>query len=171
MKKPLTVNLGYPTIEDIKEDKKTAFLLAGAYSGAHGELSAILQYFYHYLHFKRLNDDATSEVIMSIALAEMHHLEILGSLIMRLGLDPVFCTASTFCAEYYSAKNIRYSKDAKKMLIDDVTAESAAIKEYEQLLEIIEDETVGAVISRIILDEELHAKALKECFDRYNQYG
>ena len=169
MIKPLTVNLSYPTLDAIKEDKKTALFLAGAYSGAHGELSAILQYFYHFLHFKRLGDEICAGVIMSIALAEMHHLEILGSLIMRLGLDPVFCTASTFCAEYYSAKNIRYSKDAKKMLIDDITAESVAIKDYEKLLDSIEDETVGAVISRIILDEQLHVKALKECFDRYNQ--
>ncbi|MBE5753961.1 MAG: hypothetical protein E7340_01315 [Clostridiales bacterium] len=169
MIKPLTVNLSYPSLDNIKEDKKTAFLLAGAYSGSHGELSAILQYFYHFLHFKRLGDENCAGVIMSIALAEMHHLEILGSLIMRLGIDPVFCTASTFCAEYYSAKNIRYSKDAKKMLIDDITAESVAIKDYEKLLDSIEDENVGAVISRIILDEQLHAKALKECFDRYNQ--
>ena len=129
MTKPLTVNLAYPTIENVKEDKKTAYALSGVYSGTHGELSAILQYFYHFLHFKRLNDNNSAQIIMSIALAEMHHLEILGLLIIRLGLDPVFCTANTFCAEYYSAKNIRYSKTPKKMLLDDITAESIAITE------------------------------------------
>ena len=105
---------------------------------------------------------------MSIALAEMHHLEILGLLIMRLGLDPVFCTANTFCAEYYSAKNIRYSKTPKKMLLDDITAESIAITEYEKLIKDIENEEVGAVLTRIILDEQLHMQALKECFNSYN---
>ncbi len=168
MTKPLTVNLAYPTIENVKEDKKTAYALSGVYSGTHGELSAILQYFYHFLHFKRLNDNNSAQIIMSIALAEMHHLEILGLLIMRLGLDPVFCTANTFCAEYYSAKNIRYSKTPKKMLLDDITAESIAITEYEKLIKDIENEEVGAVLTRIILDEQLHMQALKECFNSYN---
>ena len=168
MTKPLTVNLAYPTIENVKEDKKTAYALSGVYSGTHGELSAILQYFYHFLHFKRLNDNNSAQIIMSIALAEMHHLEILGLLIMRLGLDPVFCSANTFCAEYYSAKNIRYSKTPKKMLLDDITAESIAITEYEKLIKDIENEEVGAVLTRIILDEQLHMQALKECFNSYN---
>ena len=48
------------------------------------------------------------------------------------------------------------------MLIDDVLSEMLAIKNYNYVLSKIKSEKVGAVLTRIKLDEELHVKVLKE---------
>ena len=43
--KPEIVDLPYPDIDDIKEDKLTARIISPAYAQQKSELTAILQYF------------------------------------------------------------------------------------------------------------------------------
>ena len=62
MKKPLSINLPYPTVEGEISDKNSVSKLSFLYAGKHGELNAILQYTYHYFYFKRLNDEETAEI-------------------------------------------------------------------------------------------------------------
>ena len=50
--------------------------------------------------------------------------------------------------------------------MDDITGELTAIEEYTQMLGQLSDERVGAVISRIRLDEELHVKVLQEQLEK-----
>lgn len=59
-----------------------------------------------------------------------------------------------------------YSQTPQKMLMDDITGELTAIEEYTQMLGQLSDERVGAVISRIRLDEELHVKVLQEQLEK-----
>ena len=165
--KPLVVNLDYPSLDGIKEDKKLAYELSCAYAGKHGELNAILQYLYHYFYFNRLGEGEMAQTLMGIGLAEMHHLEILGQLILSLGIDPIFASFPPFRAEYYSSIFLSYSKSARKMLLDDISGEMVAISEYEQLINKIKDEQVQAILLRIKLDEELHAKVLKEYMQKF----
>ena len=167
--KPLTVNLEYPSFDYIQEDKKSALTLFDLYAGRHGELNAILQYVYHYFYFNRLGKGDIAKTLMSIAIAEMHHLEILGELILRLGLDPIFASFPPFKADYYSASSVRYSKSASKMLLDDISSEMVAVCRYEEIISLMPDEKVQAILSRIKLDEQLHVKALKECLEQINR--
>ena len=52
MKKPLSVDIPYPIIEDIEINKNSVTRLSFLYAGKHGELNAILQYTYHYFYFQ-----------------------------------------------------------------------------------------------------------------------
>ena len=162
MFKPLTVNLPYPTLDDITEDKRSAIILNSAYAGSHGELNAILQYVYHYFYFKKLGKNDCANTAVSIALAEMMHLETLGELLLKLGADPIYATITPCGRDFYCANNVSYGNQFEKMIMDDVSGELVAIDCYERILRLLKNQKVSAVISRIKLDEELHVKALKQ---------
>lgn len=162
MKKPLMVDLPYPSIDGLEEDMKSALILSRAYAGIHGELNAILQYVYHHFHFNKLGYNEKAEKLIEISLAEMVHLEVLGKMLLKLGLDPMFITYSPLFCNYYSTKSVAYSKDKNKMLLNDLTGELVAIEQYKGIIAEISNEKVEAILSRIILDEELHVKVLKD---------
>ena len=52
------------------------------------------------------------------------------------------------------------------MLMDDISGELIAIRNYEEILKRLCNEDVAAVISRIKMDEELHIRVLKAELER-----
>ncbi len=167
MPKPIKVELPYPSLVGIREDCKSAQIISSAYAGVHSELTATLQYVYHFFNFEREFDKKTADTLMGIAITEMEHLEILGSMLVKLGVDPVFTHFPPFKTEYYSTRAVSYNKTPVKMLVDDISGEMVAISEYRNMLSRLDNERVGEVISRIILDEELHLEVLKDIAKQY----
>ncbi len=170
MPKPIKVDLPYPSLKGITQDLSTARIISPAYAGVHSELTATLQYVYHYFNFERELDEKTAQTLMGIAITEMEHLEILGSLLTKLGVDPVFTRFPPCKSDYFSTRAVSYSKTPVKMLLDDISGEMVAIADYRRMVEQIDNERVSEVISRIILDEELHVAVLKELAKEYLKY-
>lgn len=166
MDKPLIVDLPYPNLDCIENDEYSARIIAPAYSSSHSELGAILQYIYHHFYFEEYGDEEIAKVIIGISVAEMKHLEIIGELLLRLGVDPIFTKNPPYRSEFFTTAYLCYSKTTKKMLLDDISGELLAIETYKEMLSKLKNEDVSAVISRIIIDEELHVKALKECLKK-----
>ena len=160
MRKKYSVDLPYPSFDGIEKDPISAKIIAPAYAGLKGELAATLQYVYHHYFFEETNEEIAN-ALMGIAISEMHHLEILGKLLLKLGVEPIYSQCPPLKWNFYSPSEISYTKNPQKMLMDDIMGELLAIKEYEKMIKLLENEQVSAVISRIILDEELHVKVLK----------
>ena len=160
--KPLRVDIPYPSLKDICRDEKSAYIISPAYSGLHSELKAILQYTYHAQYFYEERFAQYQEVIKSIAVAEMEHLEILGELLIKLGADPIYTIRAFDKYNYFTTTCVAQSKSPEKMLLDDIAGELTAINEYNEVIDKLKNEKVSAIITRIRLDEELHVKALKE---------
>ncbi len=167
MIKPIKVDLPYPNLDNITPNRKDAMIISSAYSGYKGELSAILQYTYHHFWFD-LKDIETAEILEGISISEMTHFEILGKTLLKLGIDPVFSVCPPYTYDFYSTYSISYSRTPAKMILDDITSELDTISHYKQMLNNVCDESVSAVISRIILDEELHVRVLKEILEKYS---
>ncbi len=167
MPKPIKIDLPYPSLTGITPDIKTASVLAPTYAGVHGELTATLQYIYHYFNFVKEFDEKTAETLMGIAIAEMEHIEILGNLLVKLGVDPVYTHFPPCRTEYYSTRAVSYSKTPVKMLLDDISSEMVAINEYNSVIDKIDNEKVIQIVSRIILDEQLHVTVLKDLAKQY----
>ncbi len=167
MPKPIKIDLPYPSLTGITQDLKTARIISPTYAGVHGELTATLQYIYHYFNFEKDYDSKTAEALMGIAIAEMEHIEILGNLLVKLGVDPIFTHFPPYKTDYYSARAVSYSKTPVKMLLDDISSEMVAISEYRKIIACIDNERVSEIISRIILDEELHVTVLKDLAKLY----
>ncbi|MGN0814752.1 MAG: ferritin-like domain-containing protein [Candidatus Coproplasma sp.] len=162
MPKPLIVQAPYPTTEGICPDVCALKIISPAYATSTGELNAILQYVYHSFIFSAKGRGSQAETLMSIAIAEMHHLDLLGETICALGAQPIFTAQPPSAFNFYSAKFVNYSCNLRNMIEDDIMGEKHAIYAYERMLCKLKNEKVSAIIARILEDEKLHLSILRE---------
>ena len=149
--KPIALDLPYPNTDGLECDERSATIISPAYAGLYGELTATLQYRYHSLYFSSYERQDTAGI----------HLHILGGLILKLGLPPVYATIIPG-GRIYAPEKVVYGKDPQNMLMDDINGELRAIADYDRILAELKNERVAAIIKRIKLDEELHVKVLRE---------
>lgn len=166
MLKPLTTIIDYPDLSTIKRDYKSAKIICEQFAGSHSELSSILQYCYFNFNFYRLKDKKTCLLLKRIRLAEEEHFQILGEMLVRLGVDPVLTAVPPFKCEYFNASSLSYSKTPAKMLKDAVFSEMTSIARYKVMLTLIEQAEVKAVVEMLLADEILHHTALKELLNQ-----
>lgn len=159
MIKPIKVDLPYPETNDIEVDRFSASIIYPAFIGAHSELNAIVQYVYHELEFQKENKLEIAQTLMGISICEMHHFHLLGETLKRLGAYSIF---SDFTQCVKPSGFCPFNKGLNKMLVDNISGEMQAIQIYNSMLKNLNNEKVKKVIERIVLDEELHLKALKE---------
>lgn len=152
----------YPSLEEIGEDFAALRLLSPAYAGRDGELTAVLQYVYQSVIFSEEGRGEFARALIEIAVNEMHHLEVLATMIAKLGAPPVFTACPPYPVGYYSAACVNYTKSPRQMICADICAEENAISCYETILCRIKNAPVAAVISRILEDEKEHLKKFNE---------
>jgi len=155
----------YPSLDGIEENLEYLRAVSPAYAGRASEMTAILQYVFQGIVLGETGKTAQAKTMMRIAADEMHHLEILGTLICKLGASPVFTRCPPYPVGFYCASAVNYTKDLKNMIEADLCGEETAIAGYEQMLKRIKDERVCAVISRIVEDEKRHIVLLKAMLD------
>lgn len=151
----------YPSLDGITEDYKTLRAVSPAYAGAKGELTAVLQYVYQSILSEGLGKTEMSKKLLGIAVNEMHHLELLGTAILRLGAPPAFTACLPYPVGYYSASNVNYAKTPCEMIEADITAEREAIADYRRIAACVSNEPLIRLIERIIEDEEMHLSAFE----------
>ena len=156
MPKPLIAEAPYPAAEELCRDAYSLRVISPSYAAPSGELTAILQYLYHYHMFKANGYVAYADIIESIAIAEMMHLKLIGAAITALGAPPVYTANPPVFFNFYSTKFVTYSRTLVCMAEDDVRAEKQAIHGYERMLRLLRNDRVKELISRIIEDEKLH---------------
>lgn len=163
--KPLVCDLPYPSIDILTKDIRSGNIISFAYATLKGEITATLQYTYHHFFLTGKNvDDA--ETLMSIAIAEMKHIDILGESMIKLGVKPRYVQYPN-SDEFYNTSIISQATTPQKMLMDDIQGEMNAIADYQKMLFILKNEQVEAIIQRIILDEQLHLETLKNMLSKY----
>ena len=163
----LKVDLPYPNIDNLKTDRRTAYLISPAYAGSNSELTAILQYSYHENYFIKENKNEIAKVIEDISICEMFHLKLLAKMLLNLGAPPVYTTTAFNKYAHYSTASISYVTKPKQMLLDNISGEMQAIADYTEIINNVDNETVKEVIMRIKLDEELHLSTLKNLLKNY----
>ena len=163
--KPLICDLPYPSTDTLTKDVKSGQIISFAYATLRGELTATLQYVYHHFYFGEI-EQTDAEILMAIAKAEMIHIDILGTAMLKLGVSPKYVQVPNSC-NYYSTCTVSQSTTPQKMLMDDIQGELNAIADYQKMLFILKNEQVEAIIQRIILDEQLHLEKLKEMLTKY----
>ena len=163
--KPLICDLPYPSTDTLTKDVRSGQIISFAYATLRGELTATLQYVYHHFYFDEI-EKTDAEILMAIAKAEMIHIDILGTAMLKLGVSPKYvqvpCTNN-----FFNTSTVSQSTTPQKMLMDDIQGEMNAIADYEKMLFILKNEQVEAIIQRIILDEQLHLEKLKEMLTKY----
>lgn len=163
--KGLQVDLPYPSTEGLGEDMRSVRIISPAYADRGSEMTAVLQYVFQSVVFGGLGMKKYSETLMSIAIAEMEHLEILGAILYEMGALPIFTSKPPYKFDFYSTRAVSYSSDPTKMILDDIRGETEAICTYEEMTRKLQNKQVTEIIRRIILDEQLHLKTLKELLE------
>ena len=159
--KPIMVDLPYPPVMVRERNQAYANLLSVDYCGPVSELSAITQYINNE---NRLSCEKCplAKTLLGIAIAEMMHLQKLGELIWLLGGKVDFaargCNARP---RLWTPDYLDIPENAVKMITADIEAERSAINQYEKHMDMMDDDCVNAVLSRIIKDEEYHVMLLK----------
>ena len=151
--------LPYPEVEPI-ENLADSKLLMPNYGGPAGELTAVTTYcFQNYITQK---NKELADVLIGIAKSEMHHHELLGETIYKLGGYPVMGGRT-----YWNGSFVNYTLDPKKFLQQNIMGEETAILNYERTVLNLKTESVKLLLERIILDEELHIKIFKELLSEF----
>lgn len=165
MLKPLMAEGAYPSLDDLGCDPYAARILSAAYSTSAGELNASLQYIYHSISFWESNDERRADLLKSIAINEMHHLELLGKALAKLGSAPVYTFNPPHLFNFYSTKFVSCSRTLRNMIEDDIMGEKYAIYGYERMLPRLKSSTLRLLICRILEDENVHLEALKSSLE------
>ncbi len=165
----LQVDLPYPETGGIGEDLCSAHILFPAYADRGSEMTAILQYVFQAIVLEKQGYEEYAKTLDEIAVAEMHHLDILGALLYELGVLPVFSSCPPRKFDFYSTGAVSYASDVQKMILDDILGETQAIYTYEGMVRKLKNERVSAIIQRIILDEKLHLETLKNILRELNK--
>ena len=154
----------YPVPRVVEENRYYAMLLLEDYAGAAGELTAITQYMYHSICWQN-NDCDVANLTRQIAIAEMRHLELLGKTIELLGVSPTFRCVHQNTSGFWTAQFVYYGSDVVDRLAADIAKESAVISNYNLHIKMIDDPYVKKLLTRILLDEELHLRLFQQAKD------
>ena len=128
------------------------------YAGKVSEDTAIHTYLFQSMV---VSSPEISQILMEISKVEMKHFHLLGCLIKKLGVLPVYLDPVDAHHPFWSGKYVSYEGDFGEMLLLDIQA----IRDYEAIVHTIGDEQVQEVLKRIVLDEQLHL----EIFERLYQ--
>lgn len=159
------LNLPYPAIKTEGRNPYFAALLMQDYAGRNSEMTAINQYFYQHLIVTDENR-RLAETLECISIVEMHHLHILGELIVLLGGNPQFRTDGRR-GYYWRGDYVSYTQNIRRFLENNITAERNAISAYKIRYRQITDDGVRKNLERIILDEEHHIELFEHALKEY----
>lgn len=146
-------------LEAVGEDVRALRIVSPAYAGRDGELTSVLQYVYQATLLGETNSGLAG-VFSALAADELRHLQILGTLITRLGAPPVFTACPPYPVSYYSASCVNYVKRTEEILAADRAAERASIERYTRMLDELENPAVAEVIAQILSEEREHLNIL-----------
>ena len=158
----------YPLVVVEEENEELGILLLDCYASSISELSAVT--LYNYLNIvldEQFND--IKEVYRGITIVELHHLNIIGDLIKKLGVMPRYYYKKDNKIEMWSGSNIPNNFEVLETLNIAVMQEKDMIKKYEALIEKVTCPQIVMVIQRIIEDEKIHEQLLLELQKKYGK--
>ena len=159
-------DLPYPEIYIKQKDQRYLKMLLDLYTGKEGEFTASCQYIYQSCILSGEYHDM-KETLEDIARTEMRHFFMLGNIIAQLGGDPRYWAYSDNRYKMWDGNQVRYTKSIKKMLLEDIEAEMAGMRNLLSAMDAIEDEDISYLLQRIKMDEETHLKCFEDLYEKY----
>ena len=142
----------YPKLQNVLKNPVYAQKLYNDFSGNFSELSTILQYTYEHIN----NDlgNTISNIILSISIVEMKHLNMIGELIKELGLPSYYIDSNL---KPWNTDYIKYDTgNIKETMQYNIYLERESIKGYKRAIMGTRNITIQRLLNRIVLDERTH---------------
>ena len=158
----------YPSAQIPEKNQAIADMLLNAFAdGGSAEMTAVSQYINH---SDTIKDKSLADMVFCIALVEMKHLDLVGTMIDSLGGDLRFWRTNR---AYWSGGEVDYGQTDCEKISLDIQAEEEALSGYEELLRSIRktdgpgEQQVEQVILRIMEDEAFHLQMFENAYARY----
>lgn len=156
-----SANLPYPSLAAIQPNEQDLHCIRNDYAGQISELSAITQYVYHQLLAKEKAFATVGKDLLSIAMVEMRHLNILGGVLLRLGGNPTFTYEKDGHLIDWNSGLIDDCQQVKAMLLNDLRLEQETIACYKRQAQQVSQGAIADVLNRLVLDENCHVVVLQ----------
>ncbi len=150
------MNQQYPIVTDIIPSQKTAGLLKNILYSQDGILTAHLSYMYQ-SWLNSLHDKTFGSYLQSLADSNGKILEALGNMVFAFGGDPNFATQT---GKNWSVQYLLLSKDRNVFLKNAIQMEQRAIKDIDNAIGKIENESLKRLLETIKEDKENIVKDL-----------
>lgn len=150
-------------------NKEYAYMLMNDYAGEISEDTAIHMYFYQSIILEKTEPEI-SKTLEKIAIEEMHHLELLGKMIYKLGELPIYRTIECYnnVPIFFNASYVNYTPDLKSILITNINAERSAIINYSRQRDYINNKEIKDLLTFLISEEERHLNIFNKLYqDRF----
>ena len=157
----------YPPVMVEEENLHYAQLLAVNLASPKSELTSVLQYIYQDWFFTPQYKEV-ARIIKKIAIVEMHHMDILGRLIVLLDGNPTYCAVTDNRFHIWNGNMVTYSNMVCLALTDNICLEEAAIASYKEHAAQINDHYIVDVLNRIIEDEQVHLQIFHKMLNDLN---
>ena len=152
----------YPPLRVSGPNLRAAMKLSQGLACPKSELSAVAAYEYqHWTLAKR--EPELADTVRRVGQVEMHHLDILGRLIVLLGGDPRFACEQRGGRIFWNGGMISCCQEVRHVLLGNIADEQKAAEFYRTAAAEMTDPGVAAVLRRLALDEALHV----EIFTRF----
>jgi bacterioferritin len=151
--------LPYPSIKVGGVAPGTAQMLTVPFANSKSEMSATCDYLYQKWILTNSNHSRHIEIgstIGRIAQVEMHHLDILGTLITMLGGTPKYQCIDKSGVKFWNGSMVGTSRDLVQILQSNIKDETLARDAYLSLAEEICDPYIPDILRRLAQDETLH---------------
>lgn len=150
----------YPPIIVETRNVSYAQILSSDLAGPKGEMSAIYQYIYQSWILQEQHP-LISETLLRIAKIEMHHLSIIGQLIIKLGGNPKCLSIQNRRPAVWNGSMVNYSQNIQELLKADIADEQYAADMYMRHAKMIQDGDISGLLARLSLDELQHKSILE----------
>lgn len=124
-----------------------------------GELEGISDYIYYSL-LSENNYPGLYQLFENHALDEMRHFDMLGSVILDLGGNPVI-NANIRTKPVYINNDNEDMESALTMIERSLKGEYDGIEGYKRLIEMAPNDAVRGILGKILIDEERHVRELQ----------
>lgn len=162
---PVAAKAPYPPLRVTEPNRRYAALLLQDIASQRSEMTAVSQYLYQHWILEHSGPEM-AELLLRIAQVEMHHLDILGKLVVLLGGNPVFRCNPLSCNSAWNGNMLQYQSDLKQLLTHNISAETAAVNNYTAQAETIQDSCVSDILLRIAEDEKLHCNIFRSLLEK-----
>lgn len=159
MERNCRCSLPYPSLESPAASPAWIPMLKNLYAGRRSELGAITQYCYQSIILSRTCREI-AETLRGMAMVEMHHMEMLGKLVLLCGGTPDFSGGRP--CQWWNGSFSNRRKDLCGILLINLRDEVAAVDAYLKAASAISDPQISRLLRRIAMDESHHAQLLRE---------
>ncbi len=150
------------TLENVRENTKALKIVGTAYAGRSGVLTAVLQYVYQTVALAGAGQTEAAKAFEQLASVKLYDLELMGTLIRRLGASPVYTACPPYPVSHYSASCVDYSKSLSRMLAADLALEETAEENLARIRATVDDASVLGVLDKIAEDGAYCKRRLEE---------